>query len=208
MISSVNALSSSSISLLFGTTNATEATQTSSAAEKLLDQSTVEPTNLLAGANAIGKIIEIVAGMNASDALFTMDGAERIDGSDGEYSLTKTGTGTVGADANDISGVQETAKGSGPEAERAKAYLDALSKGTIQKTDMSSMGVTSTMTKTNYYYADGTDKGEKVSYSTKGMDQFLQNYTYVDNDGILRDKETGKYAGINQNGTKFTYLTY
>lgn len=69
---------------------------------------------------------------------------------------------------------------------------------------MSSMGVTSTMTKTNYYYADGTDKGEKVSYSTKGMDQFLQNYTYVDNDGILRDKETGKYAGINQNGTKFT----
>lgn len=122
MISSVNALSSSSISCSCSEPPTRRKPRKPTLPLRNCWTSPPSSPRIFAGANAIGKIIEIVAGMSQSNStLFTMDGAERIDGSDGEYSLTKTGTGTVGADANDISGVQETAKGSGPEAERAKS---------------------------------------------------------------------------------------
>ncbi|MFK4259768.1 hypothetical protein [Agrobacterium tumefaciens] len=48
--------------------------------------------------NGIGKIIEIVANAEQAadkDQLFTMDGAIRTDGQDGDWSLTKTDSGAV-----------------------------------------------------------------------------------------------------------------
>lgn len=73
---------------------------------------------------------------------------------------------------------------------------------------MSTMGVSATMTQTNYYHADGTESGESGTYDVRGMNQALAQYTVIGDDGLLRDKATGKYAGINQNGTKFTYLVW
>ena len=96
----------------------------------------------------------------------------------------------------------------GPKADEAKAYLKAYANGTIQKTDMSTMGVTSTMTVKTSYYADGSERGSTQSWNTQGMDAFLRNYTVMGDDGLLHDKATGKYIGITQNGTQFTYLTY
>ncbi len=137
-----------------------------------------------------------------------MDGATRVDGLNGEYSLTKTGTGTFGPDSDDISAMVDAAKGTGPEADRAKAYLEARESGLMSKADMSAMGVTSVLNRTDYYNADGSSKGVEGTFNTVGMEEFFENNIVVDEQGIPRDKSTGKYAGIEQNGTKYTYITY
>jgi hypothetical protein len=161
--------------------------------------------------NAIGKIIEIVAGMKSDNSLWNMDGAQVSNQAGGGYTETKTGQGTFETDdwakqaAQDS--LQEMAQGTGPDADRARAYSAASANGTIQRTDMSTMGVTSTMTETDHHYADG-GFGSTTSYHTQGMDAALQKYTYTDDAGILRDKATDKYAGVEQNGTKFTYVVY
>ncbi|MCY6381337.1 hypothetical protein [Hoeflea prorocentri] len=41
-----------------------------------------------------------------------------------------------------------------------------------------------------------------------GPDEFIEAHIYVDEDGMTRDKATGKYAGTGQNGTHFTYVVY
>jgi hypothetical protein len=64
------------------------------------------------------------------------------------------------------------------------------------------------MTQTNHYYVDGRDKGEKGSYTVTGLDEFLAANTYAGEDGTLRDKATGKFASINQNGTAYSYLIF
>lgn len=210
MISGVNTLSGSSISLLFGTGGTTGTTQTA-AAGQLLVQVTGNTDDVFKAANAIGKIIEIVAGMNSSDKIFTMEGATRVDGQAGEYSLTKTGTGQFFSDAEfdkrSLAAAREQAIGTGPKAERARAYLDAMANGTIRTYDMSDMGVTSTMTQTNSYNSNGSDKGQSNSWSTKGINQFLGKYVVIKDD-VMFDKATGKYAGISQNGTQFTYTVW
>jgi len=217
MISSINSLSSNSISILFGTSGATQTTPVETAATKVLDQATGNTDDVFKAGNAIGKIIEIVAGMKAADAkssagMFTMEGAVRVDGADGEYSLTKTGTGKVVTDEQmrefALDGKRKQAEGTGPVADKARAYLKAASEGTIQEIDLSAHGVSATMTQTNSYYADGRDKGETGSYSVTGLDEFLKENTYAGEDGMMRDKATGKYATINQNGTAFSYLTF
>ena len=210
MISSVNSLSSSSISVLFGTSSAA-ATGDASTAEKVLNAVTGNTDDVFKAGNAIGKIIEIVAGMKSSDELFTMDGATRTDNSDGSYSLTKTGTGQFFSDADfekkTLEKAREQAAGTGPKADRARAYLDAVAKGTVETYDMSTMGVTSVMTQTNSYNADGSDRGVSGSWDTKGMDQFLAKYVDIKDD-MMFDKATGKYASISQNGTEFTYSVW
>jgi hypothetical protein len=159
---------------------------------------------------AIGKIIEIVAGMSQSDKVFDMNNAQRSYATSGGYSETETGTGTVVSqaqlDQNGRDAMQEIATGNGPKAEWAKAYLTASASGGVTKTDMSTMGVTSTLTETNFYYADGSQKGESGSYNTQGMDQFIQNNITV-KDGVWYDK-SGNYASLTQNGTQFTFLTW
>lgn len=67
MISSVNSLSSNSISLLFGNSAATRPGQSGSRAEQVFNAPTGKTDDLFKAGNAIGKIIEIVAGMNAAD---------------------------------------------------------------------------------------------------------------------------------------------
>ena len=162
--------------------------------------------------NAMGRIAELVSGIGKADALASVPDAERAYAENGEYSETTTVAGTVVPDEEfeelGLQSLREQAKGAGPEAERAKAYLEARDQGTIQRYDMSAMGVTSTLTITNHYYADGRDKGQQATYDTRGMRQFLDNHTVVDADGVLRDRATGNYAGIEQNGTRFTYLVY
>lgn len=208
----ISSLSAKSTSSLNGTNSTMAASVEPTGAVKLFKDATGNTDDVFKAGSVIGKIIDIVAGLKQPDQMFSMDGATRIDGSGGEYSLTKTGTGTVVSDAElqkrDMDLVRDQAAGTGPEAERAQAYLKALSNGTMHKTDMSSNGVSATMTQTNSYYADGRQKGGSDSFQVKGLDEFLAANTYVANDGTLRDKTTGKYAGVEQSGTRFSYLVY
>ncbi|MGE7065295.1 hypothetical protein ACQKI5_27520 [Agrobacterium tumefaciens] len=216
MVASINSMSASAIPLLFGPAP-TAAMSPAGSAQTLLGEPSGNTDDVFKAGNAIGKIIEIVAGMNASVSaaslkMFTMDGAVRVDGADGEYSLTKTGTGTVDSYEKHVQDAlafeRMQAQGTGPAAERAKAYLKATAEGTIVETDLSAHGVSSTMTQTNYYYADGREKGSKETWNTTGLKEFLAANTYEGEDGTLRDKATGKYAAMNQDGTKFTYIVY
>jgi hypothetical protein len=211
MISPVNSLSSSSILSLFGVSGSSAVADTSGAG-KLLNNVTGNTDDALKTGNAVGTIIQLVSDQKQSDTLFQMVNAQKAYAANGDYSETATGTGTVITDAqmeqNSLASATELASGTGPQADRAKAYLDALAKGTIQQTDLSTMSVTATMTQTNSYYADGRDKGESGSYNINGLDQFLQKYTTVGDDGLTRDKATGKYATVSQNGTKFSYIVW
>lgn len=215
MISSVNLLSSSTISLLFSATpSKSEGAKTSAANSSF--QATGNTDNVFKAAKAIGKIIEIVAGMGGSEpapsyGMFTMEGAHRTENADGTYTLTKTGTGKGVSDdhyaAKAMASWKEKAAGVGPNAEWARAYLDALEMGTIAIYDMSKMGVTSTMTERQTFYADGSMRGSSTSWNTQGMDAFLERYTEI-RDGVMYDKATGGHASISQNGTVFTYSVW
>jgi len=217
MISSINNISSNSVALLFGTTPVKTGADTSSSGIIAPGQTTGNTDDVFKAGNAIGKIIEIVAGMKSDDAsrsfgVFTMDGATRVEGKNGEYSLTKTGTGTVVSDeqmkkfALEIK--QKQAEGTGPRAEAARAYLKAAAEGSIEEIDLSAHGVSATLTQTNYFYADGTPKGESGSSTVEGLEEFLAAHSYMAEDGTRRDNATGKYAGINANGTAYSYIIY
>lgn len=216
MISSVNALSTSSISLLFGTSDADASTQTSAGAAMSGSQPSGNSDDVFKAGNAIGKIIEIVTGMKTAEAdasagFFTMEGAIRTEGMDGSYSLTKTGTGKAGPDNlyldRAMASLKEKAAGSGARAEWARTFLDAMKHGTISKYDMSSMGVTSSMTERQTFNPDGSMSGSSNRWDTRGMDTFLEQYVEI-RDGAMYDRATGKHASISQNGTVFTYLIW
>ncbi|MFS8050668.1 hypothetical protein [Rhizobium sp. BR 314] len=214
MLTPVNSFSSTAALSILVASNpaATSASQSANQKSGVLP-ATGNTDDVFKAGNAIGKIIEIVAGLNKNNSSqFTMDGAQRTDSGGGVYTETKTGQGTVGSDVDsDAHALQEAtaaAAGTGPQADEARAYLKAAANGTIQKTDMSAMGVTSTMTRKVSYYADGRERGSSISWNTQGLDAFLQNYTTKGDDGLLHDKATGKYAGIAQNGTQFTYVTW
>ena len=245
MITGAGSLSANTVQLLFGNNNAANTTETGTAAT-LPGAITVQPENASRAGAAIGKIIEIVAGMNqadrssiteaakragvavgekamagtgkaeaganASDRLFTMDGAKRIGGFNGEYRLVKTGTGKGVSDEqfreNDLNNARKLAAGTGLKAEEAKAYLDAVEKGTVERIDLSTKGVSSTETRTMYYYADGTQKGISGYWTTTGLNDFLEANTVAGEDGLMRDKATGKYAGIEKNGTHYNYVVW
>jgi hypothetical protein len=210
MISGVSSLSTNAISLLFDTGSATE-TSPDSTASTAVGEATGNTDDVFKAGNAIGKIIEIVAGMSQSNALFTMEGALRTDNADGSYMLTKTGTGLAVSEAEffqkGIEIMRERAQGTGPKAERARAYLSAVEDGTLEIYDMAKFGVTSTMTQTNLYSSDGSDRGVSGRFDTKGMEEFLEQYVEI-RDGMKFDKATGKNATITQNGTKFTYMIW
>lgn len=217
MISSINNLSSNSIALLFGTTAVKPSADTNPSGTVTPGQTTGNTDDVFKAGNAIGRIIEIVAGMKSDDGnrsigVFTMDGATRVDGENGEFSLTKTGTGKVVSDeqmrefALEIK--QKQAAGTGPRAEEARAYLKAAAEGTIVEIDLSAHGVSATLTQTNYFYADGTPKGESGSSTLKGLEEFLAAHTYRAEDGTRRDNATGKYASFNANGTAYSYIIF
>lgn len=215
MISSINPLSSSTISLLFSATS-----PQSDGANTFGANSSVRATghtdDVFKAANAIGKIIEIVAGMGGAEAapssgMFMMESAHRTENANGTYILTKTGTGTgVSEDhyaSKAMTSLKERAAGSGPKAEWARSYLTALESGTVTIHDMSKMGVTSIMTERQIFYTDGSMQGSSTSWNTQGMDAFLERYTEI-RDGVMYDKATGGHASISQNGTVFTYSVW
>lgn len=217
MISGIDSLSSNVVALLFGSSRTELSAVPYPSRANTTDTATGYTDDVFRAGNAIGKIIEIVAGMDASHAqnsvgMFTMAGAVRTEGHDGTYSLTKTGTGTSMSAEQMRELALETAlkraAGTGPSAERARAFLEAHSNGTIKEVYLSAYGVSSTMTQTNYYFADGSDKGESARYTVTGLDEFLANNTYAGEDGTMRDKATGKYASINMNGTVYSYMTF
>lgn len=222
MLSSVNSLSGVAALSLLGTVNPTTSSNSQpSVAQNLLQDVTGNTDDTFKAGKAIGKIIELVAGMKTSDApassdshqLFTMDGAQRTDYADGSYSETKAGQGMSVSDQQFQQTVLDTmeqqAQSTGPDATKAKAYLAAYANGTMQKTDLSaSQSVSSTMTLTNTYYSDGTGKGTGFSLKNQGLEDYMQAHTYMGDDGILHDNATGKYASINQNGTKISYVVF
>jgi len=215
MFSSVNSLSSSTISLLFSATPS-QSQSSNTSAENSSVEATGNTDDVFKAANAIGKIIEIVAGMGGAKTIhfpgmFTMEGAYRTENADGTYTLTKTGTGMGSTDdhyhSKAMASLKERAEGSGPKAEWARSYLDALETGTVAVYDMSKMGVTSTMTERQTFNADGSMRGSSTAWNTQGMDVFLERYTEI-NDGVMYDKATGRHASISQNGTVFTYSVW
>lgn len=206
-MTSISALSRRSISPLFNSSS-TQGADATAVSQTQPVAATGHTDDALKTGDAVGKIIEIVSGMSESDTLFDMKNAQRTYAANGGYSETLTGTGTVVSDEkidqDTTKQMQETASGIGPAADWAKAYLDADARGQVQKTDMSTMGVTSTMTETNYYYADGSQKGGPGSWNTQGMGQFLQKNVTI-KDGVMYDK-SDNYATMDMNGTKFTLL--
>ena len=213
MLSAVNSFSSATALTLLSAASQAAAPGTQSTNSKSgLPAVTGNTDDIFKAGNAIGKIVEIVAGMNKNNSPFTMDGAQRTDNAGGGYTETKAGQGTFGSDADSdaqaLRDAEAAAVGTGPQADDARAYLKAAANGTIQKTDMSTMGVTSTMTIKKSYYADGSERGSTYSWNTQGMSDFIKKFTVTGDDGLLHDKATGKYAGISQSGTKFTYLVY
>ncbi|MDR6818775.1 hypothetical protein J2X76_003957 [Neorhizobium sp. 2083] len=211
MVSGINSISASSVSLLFGVGSAS-ATDPASSAVKLLQDATGHTDDVMRTGNAIGTIIALASEPDKKATLFQMKNAVREYTANGEYTETATGEGAFSSDEQmalkTVLNEQEEAKGSGPNAVRAQAYLKALEDGTLQSYNMSDMGVTSTLTKTMMYYADGRVRGEAGTFDTKGKDKFIADYITIDTDGMMRDKKTGKYASIQQNGTEFTYLVY
>jgi len=222
MLSSVSPLSGVAALSLLGAVNPTASSNGQpSAAQKLLQDVTGNTDDTFRAGKAIGKIIELVAGVKTSDApaslashqLFTMEGAQRTDYGDGSHSETKTGQGMSVSDQQFqqtvLDTMQQQAQGTGPNATKAKAYLATYANGTIQETDLSSaQSVSSTMTLTNTYYADGTGKGTGFSIKNQGLEGYMQAHTYMGADGILHDNATGKYASIIQNGTKISYVVF
>lgn len=216
MMTGVSSISASAVSLLFAPA---ASTPTQNAADPInsLKPASGHTDDVFKAGNAIGKIIEIVAGMNASSAaddahMFSMEGATRIDNANGGYTLVKTGTGAVAtaeeAMRRGLEMTQRQAVGTGPTADRARAYLKAVADGTLTVTNLDKYGVQVNMTETIYYYADGRERGGTGSYQITGLEEFKSQYTFIGEDGFRRDLATGKYTSFNQNGTVFSYNVY
>lgn len=211
-MTSVASLNASSISLLFSVNRQSQGAEASvGPITPDVPNATGFTDDLFKAGNAIGNIIAIVSKMNSASSLgmFTMEGATRTDMADGGYSLTKTGVGLVDPALNEleitVKNAKQDASGTGVEAERAKAYLKAVKAGTVEHYDMASLGVSATMTRTDSFYADGSQRGTAFSFKVLGMDDFIKNNTVVGEDAMSRDRATGKYWSISQNGTQFTY---
>lgn len=224
MLPNVSLLSSASVSLFTDarTSFATTASTGSSNAQKILAAATGNTDDVFKAGDAIGKIIEIVSNKNQSATKsaaqvssrdqWNMNGAQRTDLDDGGWEMTKTGTGQAVTqqqlDEQSTNSATEMAQGSGPKADLARAWLAAKSNGTLKQYDMSQMGVTSTLTKTDVFYSDGSQKSTMGTFNTVGLDKFFATYTYVGDDGMRHDKATGKYATTSQNGTDFEYYVF
>lgn len=214
MVSSVSSISSSSISALFRSSSM-ETPSSQASAVSLVGEPTGNTDEMLKAGSAIGKIIEIVSGMSQSASLgmFTMEGAERTEGPNDGWSLTKTGTGLTMSEADfeqlGVEKMEKRATGSGPDAQMAKAWLAAKMDGSMEEIDLSTRGVSATMTMRDSYNSDGTQRGGSGSWHVTGLDEFLSANTYADPSGFgLRDKATGKYATLSMNGTQYLYTIF
>lgn len=169
---------------------------------------------------AIGKIMEIVAGMKGDDVSLAPSAGQRVYNRDGSYSETSVGqhpsdindkyaiaARAQGAEAS-MNLVKKQAEGTGPEADRAKALLKAVESGTLEEIDMTPMGVTVTATVTKHFDAEGNENGMSGTWDVRGLKDFMDSHTYLDDGGQRRDKATGKYANFASDGNKYTYVLY
>lgn len=234
MISNINSLSSSSISLLFGASAASGAAPASTA-QKLLGDVTGNTDDALKTGNAIGNIIGIASRMRQEGAsaekrvdieqidlpkgegrkLTEFDGDQLHYGVKGTFTTTYHGNGErtetfvgLAQGRTDEAFRQGTIDGlkRDPSSLRNRTALAAYENGTVQEIDIAELGFKSAMTMTTNHYSDGR-ADLSVSFDLSPMLQFREQNTET-RDGVLYDKETGKFAAINQNGSKFIYSTW
>ncbi len=221
MLTPVKSLSSTAALSLLGASNSnTSSASSTTSAGNGFEKMTGNTDDLFKAGAAIGKIIEIVAAMKSSSSSLAPTAGQRVYDGVGGYSET-----TIGQHASEINDsyalaskqrlaeasmdlVKRQAQGTGPEAERAKALVAATQNGTIQEIDMTPMGVTVTATITKYYDAHGKENGMSGTWDVRGLDDFMQKYTYRDDGGQRRDKATGKYASFSSDGNKYTYVLF
>lgn len=234
MISNINSLSSSSISLLFGT-SAASGVAPASAAQKLLGEATGNTDDVFKAGNAIGNIIEIASRIKQERAsaekrvdveqidlpkgegrkLTEFDGDQLHYGVKGTFTTTYHGNGErtetfVGlaqgrTDEAFRQGTIDGLKRHQP-SPQTQAALAAYENGTVEETDIAELGFKSSMTMTTNHYSDGR-ADLSVSFDLAPVFQFREQYTET-RDGVLYDKATGKLAALNQNGSKFIYSTW
>lgn len=233
MISSVSSLSSSSISLLFGTSN-TSATAPATSATTLLGDVTGHTDDVLKAGNAIGNIIEIVSRMNEDAASagkkieveeldLPNDKGRKLNEFDREllYGLKGTFTTTHHGNGERTETFVGSFTGMTDEAYRQmtinslkqdqstlrnQTWLAAYENGTIQESDIAELGFNTGAVRTTDYYSDGSAT-DRTHIDTSGIAQFREQYTEM-KDGVLYDKASGKFASIGQNGSKFIYSTW
>ncbi|THV19848.1 hypothetical protein [Peteryoungia ipomoeae] len=234
MIASTSGISSSSVAMLFGTSGASS-TDSSSAATTILSIATGHTDDVFKAGNAIGKIIEITQRMkqdaeaagekveveeiklpnDTGRSLSEFDGDSQWFALNGTFTKTQYGNGEstetfagVGQVMTDAAYRQSTIDGLKQDQStlRNKTMLAAFQNGTIQETDISELGFSEGMTMTLNRYSDGHAE-VNVQFDNSGAQQFREQHT-ESRDGVLYDKETGKFAAIGQNGSKFIYFTW
>ncbi|TWC75764.1 hypothetical protein FB593_1283 [Rhizobium sp. SJZ105] len=236
MVSSVSNISTSSVALLFGTSGAAS-TGSSSAASKILADATGHTDDVFKAGNAIGNIIEIASRMKQDAAgaggkkvevevidlandqgriLNEFDGGQplhevkgtytRTDHGNGERTETFVGNFKVNTDEGHRQRTIDVLKGD-QSTLRNRTMLAAYENGTIEETDFADLGFKTEAVRTTEYYSDGSAHHHVALDSKSAVRQVFEQYTEM-RDGVMYDKATGKFAAIDQNGSKFTYLTW
>ncbi|MCF6370552.1 hypothetical protein [Rhizobium halophilum] len=183
--------------------------------------------------NAIGDIIEIAARMKqeAASAGERVEVEEldvprdkgyifdEFDGDQPNYAVKGTITTTYDANGKRLERFVGTFQGMTDEAYRQlmidglkhdqstprnRAALAAFKNGTMREVDLADLGVKSGVVRTKDFFEDGSARSCRTEFEVSGMLQFREQHTEL-RDGVLYEKETGKFAAIGQNGSKFIY---
>ncbi|MFK4259918.1 hypothetical protein [Agrobacterium tumefaciens] len=234
MITSISNISSSSVTLLFGASKAASTTSASTAS-KLLADATGHTDDALKTGNAIGNIIEIASRMK-QDAVSADKKVEveeldlpkdkghifnEFDGDHPYYGVKGTFTTTYHGNGARTEKFVGTAMGMTDDTYRQmtidslkgdqstlrnRAALAAFENGTMQEIDIADLGFKTEMVRTTDYYNDG-HAADRTHIDPTAANAFREQYTEM-RDGVMYDKETGKYAALGQNGTKRVYYTW
>lgn len=230
MVSPLDAMRVSSALTLLRILKADDAAESGKGAAPSSTQSYlgVEPrSSALRTGNALGTVIEV-----ASRGSHTVESGLRTISLNGDQSLNRDNynflwgaNGTISTTSDGKGGYFDTFSGMAlgmpedehrqhtienlegvPPTPRTEAWLAAVKNGKLQEIDLTTMGVESKMTSTIHHYADGsTDSTSTIE--VRGLTEFKAQHTEI-RDGILYDKETGKFAAIGQNGSKYTYSVW
>ncbi|MFK4259917.1 hypothetical protein [Agrobacterium tumefaciens] len=90
---------------------------------------------------------------------------------------------------------------------RNRTWLAAYQNGAVQETDIADLGFKAEAVRTTDYYSDGSARHHVALDSKSVVHEFLNTYTEI-RDGVMYDKASGRFAAIEQNGSKFTYATW
>ncbi|MFK4260083.1 hypothetical protein [Agrobacterium tumefaciens] len=234
MITSISNISSSSVALLFGASSASS-TDSASTAAKLLSDATGNTDDVFKAGNAIGNIIEIASRMKQDAAsadkkveveeinlagdqgrsLSEFDGDSQWYGVKGTFTTTNHGNGertetfvgnAMGMTDDAYRQLAIDTLKKDQSTLRNQTWLAAYENGTVQEIDIAELGFATGMTITTDHYSDGSARMH-TSFNNSGANAFREQYTEM-REGVLYDKDTGKYAAMGQNGSKFMYFTW